>query len=74
MSHNMAGSMPKGNSGRIVIEVPPDLKGELYRALAADNSTLKDWFLTTAKRYIADREQPNLTGLLPDKHDGATGR
>ena len=66
--------MPKGNSGRIVIEVSPDLKGRLYLALASDNSTLKDWFVEAAKQYIADREQPNLTGLLPDKREGATRR
>ena len=65
--------MSKGNSGRIVIEVPPDLKGRLYRVLAADNSTLKDWFMTSAINYIAEREQPSLHGLLPEKKAGAGG-
>jgi hypothetical protein len=63
--------MAKGNSGRIVIEVSPDLKGKLYRALAADNSTLKDWFLSAATAYINEREQPSLRGLLPQKQGGA---
>jgi hypothetical protein len=66
--------MPKGNSGRIVIEVSPDLKGRLYLAMASENSTLKDWFIDAAKQYISDREQPSLTGLLPDKREGGARR
>lgn len=66
--------MPKGNSGRIVIEVPPDLKGRLYRALAMDNSTLKNWFLAAATNYINEHEQPSLSGLLPEKPRGAAKR
>lgn len=52
--------MPKGDSGRVVIEVGPDLKRQLYSALAIENSTLKDWFIATAKDYLADRDQPRL--------------
>ena len=36
--------MAKGESGRIVIEVDPHLKRQLYSALASDGSTLKAWF------------------------------
>lgn len=52
--------MPKGDSGRIVIEVERDLKRKLYAALAIDGSTLKDWFVGAATAYLADREQPHL--------------
>jgi hypothetical protein len=55
--------MPKGDSGRIVIEVNPDLKRRLYTALAGDSSTLKDWFVKAATNYIAEREQPSLPNL-----------
>ncbi len=44
----------------MVIEVDSDLKRKLYTILAADNSTLKDWFVRAATNYIADREQPSL--------------
>lgn len=53
--------MPKGQSGRVVVEVDPELKRHLYSALAIENSTLKDWFVSAAKQYVAEREQP----LLP---------
>lgn len=55
--------MSKGESGRVVIEVDPDLKRKLYSALAADNSTLKSWFVSAATTYIAEREQPSLPEL-----------
>lgn len=51
--------MPKGESGRVVIEVDPDLKRRLYSVLAIENSTLKSWFVEFARRYIAERETPN---------------
>lgn len=47
----------------MVIEVDPDLKRKLYTVLAADNSTLKDWFIAAAQNYIAEREQPSLPDL-----------
>ena len=52
--------MPKGQSGRVVIEVDPTLKRRLYSALAIENSTLKDWFISTATEYLADRLKSHL--------------
>ena len=52
--------MARGGSGRIVIEVDPGLKHELYSALAASGSTLKEWFVREAKRYCASVSQPSL--------------
>lgn len=43
--------MARGESGRIVIEVAPALKRELYVALAMSGSTLKDWFVRSAEDY-----------------------
>jgi hypothetical protein len=65
--------MPKGESGRIVIEVDPNLKRKLYSALAGDNSTLKGWFLGAAESYIAEHEQPSLPDI-PQKRVRATKR
>ena len=53
--------MAKGKSGRVVIEIEPELKKELYFALAADDSTLKEWFIKKAKSYIEYRLNPQLT-------------
>lgn len=62
--------MPKGESGRVVIEVDPGLKRRLYSALAIENSTLKDWFIEAAKQFVAEREQPSLPEIA-NKSKGA---
>ena len=50
----------KTGSGRIVIEVDPDLKRDLYSVLALEDMTLKDWFTAQANRYISDHREPRL--------------
>jgi hypothetical protein len=52
--------MPVGESGRIVIEIDPELKQELYGALTAEGLNLKQWFLGNAKRYLNQQIQPTL--------------
>jgi hypothetical protein len=52
--------MPVGKSGRIVVEMDPDLKRELYAVLAKNGITLKDWFLRNAQRYVSSSVQPSL--------------
>ena len=47
--------MSKGDSGRIVIEIEPELKRRLYSTLAMDSSTLKDWFIHCAESYVKDK-------------------
>jgi hypothetical protein len=56
-AHNIGEQMAKGHSGRIVIEVDPALKRELYGALAVDDSTMKDWFLAHAGEYLSSRNK-----------------
>jgi hypothetical protein len=58
--------MARGESGRIVIEVDPALKRELYAALAITGSTLKDWFIRNAEGYCTSRGQGSLFNDLPD--------
>ena len=45
-------TMARGQSGRIVLEVEPGLKNELYSAISKKGMTLKDWFIDTAEQYI----------------------
>lgn len=52
--------MARGESGRIVIEVEPEVKRRLYSALALSGSTLKDWFVHAAADYCRDANQPRL--------------
>ena len=55
--------MPTGESGRIVLEVDPDLKRRLYSSLALDHKTMKDWFIVQAQEYVASHEQGSLFGV-----------
>jgi len=52
--------MARGESGRIVIEIDPALKRELYAALAMSGSTLKDWFVRSAEEHCANGIQRSL--------------
>lgn len=52
--------MAKGPSGRIVIEIDPDLKHELYDALDKEGLNLKQWFLGNVESFLRDRSQLSL--------------
>jgi len=52
--------MAKGNSGRLVIEIDPELKQELYKALGEEGLNLKQWFLNNVDRFLSQRMQPTL--------------
>lgn len=52
--------MPVGASGRIVIEVDPELKQELYSVLDEDGMKLKQWFLENVMDYLSHRRQLEL--------------
>lgn len=49
--------MARGASGRIVVEVDPQLKREIYAALARRGMTLKDWLVTEAQTLITTGRQ-----------------
>jgi len=53
-------SMSVGNSGRIVIEIEPGLKKELYNSLKKDGMSLKEWFLNHTNDYLLNYEQLDL--------------
>jgi len=50
--------MPRGPSGRLVIEIDPALKRRLHSALVADGITLKDWFVAQVDAFFTDRPTP----------------
>ena len=49
--------MPVGKSGRIVIEIDPELKQALYQSLGKDESNLKEWFLGQVNVYLSGKSQ-----------------
>ncbi|MNG31835.1 hypothetical protein D3C84_1177110 [compost metagenome] len=48
--------MSIGSSGRIVIEIDPDLKKKLYSILVQDGMSLKSWFLNEANLYLSSHQ------------------
>ena len=59
--------MARGESGRIVLEIDPELKRQLYSALARENMTLKDWFIALAVQHVDTQQQPSLFSSLAEK-------
>lgn len=55
--------MARGPSGRVVIEVEPELKRELHAALVAEGTTLKDWFIAHALEHLRARREPGFPGF-----------
>ena len=53
--------MSIGTSGRIVIEVDPELKQELHTTLRSEGTNLKAWFLEQADSFLAEKGQLRLT-------------
>lgn len=66
--------MSVGRSGRIVIEVEPDVKRLLYSALARDGLTLKNWFLRSAESYLRDGAQIRLPLIASEAENAADAR
>jgi len=61
--------MSIGKSGRVVIEIDPRLKKELYAVLRRNELNLKDWFVKSAESYIMN----NLQDTLPfEEHEHQT--
>jgi hypothetical protein len=61
--------MARGKSGRIVLEVDPVLKKDLYLELARREQTLKDWFVGEANDLAYNGVQTNL--FQDDRHQVA---
>jgi len=52
--------MSVGASGRIVIEIAPDMKRELHATLGRDGQTLKSWFVVRAEEYLRNSKQMSM--------------
>lgn len=58
--------MAIGGSGRVVLEIEPELKRKLYACLALEQRTLKDWFIVMAENHIK-QNTPELHTKVPSK-------
>lgn len=52
--------MSRGPGPRMVVELDPALKRNLYAELAHEGLTFKDWLTREAGRYVSERRQPRL--------------
>lgn len=52
--------MARGKSGRVVIEIDPKLKRQLYATLEYKQETMKNWFVREAEGLIYETKQPSL--------------
>ncbi|OQX09704.1 MAG: hypothetical protein BWK73_22105 [Thiothrix lacustris] len=57
--------MARGVSGRIVIEINPETKQELYEQLMMNNVSLKSWFLENVESFLKGRQQLTLSLATP---------
>lgn len=66
--------MSIGTSGRIVIEVEPDMKKQLYAQLATDGLSLKEWFVRNAATYLEGGRQMPLAFAVVAIDEGTEQR
>ena len=52
--------MAKGSSGRLVIEIDPLIKKELYERLGEKGLNMREWFLINANAYLKQNNQSSL--------------
>lgn len=57
--------MARGVSGRIVIEINPETKQELYEQLMINNVSLKSWFLENVESFLKGKQQLTLSLATP---------
>ena len=52
--------MAKGSSGRLVIEIDPSIKKELYEKLGEKGLNMREWFLINANAYLKQKKPKSL--------------
>jgi len=59
--------MSIGNSGRIVIEIEPELKRQLHATLRLEGKNLKAWFLENVEQLLEHQAQQQPLPFDSDK-------
>lgn len=52
--------MSIGKSGRVIVEMEPELKKELHAVLRQEGTNLKAWFLEKVDELLAEKSQKPL--------------
>jgi len=60
--------MARGKSGRVVLEIDPDLKEKLYSQLERNQQTMKEWFVGEAETLIYGERQDDLFSESSDRY------
>lgn len=60
--------MSIGNSGRIVIEIEPELKKQLHAVLRLEGKNLKSWFLENVTELLEHQAKQKTLPFDKDKH------
>lgn len=66
----MVSVMARGKSGRVVLEIDPELKQQLYYALETNRQTMKEWFVSEANSLIYGHKQQSLFSRSGEPFDG----
>jgi len=61
--------MAKGESGRIVLEIDPTLKKQLYSILALEQQTLKEWFVNNAQEFIELKKNSLINSIEKENNE-----
>jgi hypothetical protein len=61
----------KGESGRLVIEIDPSIKKELYDTLGDKGLNMKEWFLINAKAYLQKNKRSSHNTSKASKEVGS---
>ena len=61
--------MARGKSGRVVLEIDPELKQQIYYALESKQQTMKEWFVSEANALIYGNKQQSLFNDLKHSSD-----
>jgi len=59
--------MAIGRSGRIVLEIDPEVKKKIYSILTLESLTLKDWFLIKVREKIEENKDESYLGNSKDE-------
>ncbi|RXK89562.1 hypothetical protein EST62_00005 [Chlorobaculum sp. 24CR] len=57
--------MARGKSGRVVLEIDPELKRQLYAKLENKQQTMREWFIQEATELVYGEKSSSLF----DMHD-----
>ena len=59
--------MAQGKSGRIIIDVDPEFKEEVYQAVRVQGfNSMKEWFVQQAELVCEESKQPSLSFAAED--------